>query len=104
MLAILFFFEVRGLRRYGLQNLAEVAKHGHATDHVGHIAGLVVGIVAGALIRTYDPKWHGLQRHRFWDWRTNNSMATPSHSRIQELSGEAEVISVVNQNDTISKP
>ena len=72
ILALLIWFETLGLRKYGLQNMVAVAKHGSATDHVGHLAGYATGVTTGALIRAYDPRWQGLERHRFWDWYTKS--------------------------------
>ena len=84
ILAILMGIELVGLRKFGLQNTAAVAKYGAATDHLGHFAGYATGIMAGALIRNYDTRWQGLERHRFWDWRSKSTTKSQGQRDIQQ--------------------
>ncbi|KAL9103782.1 MAG: hypothetical protein Q9163_001191 [Psora crenata] len=93
ILLILICIEIIGLRRFGLENTAAIAKHGSATDHLGHLAGYATGITAGALIRTHDPRWQGIERHRYWDWRKRSPAAACAKGKSQQGTLQEEMTS-----------
>ena len=38
-------------------------------DHMGHLTGYAVGIIAGIMVRLKDPKWKSVKReHWYTDW------------------------------------
>ena len=67
MLALFMLWEVYCIRKFGITPLVQpsstsVRPH---IDNMGHLTGYLVGIAAGAFIRTKDPDWKNKERHHF---------------------------------------
>ena len=75
-LALNIFVELAALRRNGIRvpptGIANAPVHKY--DHMGHLTGFVVGIIAGIMVRLKDPKWKDVKReHWYTDYFTRNA-------------------------------
>ena len=60
--------ELLGMYRVGLKVPQTVpgSPAQHRADHMGHLTGLAVGVVAGIIIRLRDPKWRDVRREHWY--------------------------------------
>ena len=62
-LALTMFVEMAALRRNGIRVAkAPVQK----SDHMGHLTGFFVGIIAAIMVRLKDPKWKDVKREHWY--------------------------------------
>ena len=64
------FVELAALRRNGIRvpPTGTTNAPAHKYDHMGHLTGFVVGIIAAIMVRLKDPKWKDVKREH---WYTN---------------------------------
>ena len=74
-LALNVLVEILALRRNGIkvpQTGSNAPKH--QFDHMGHLTGFAVGIIAGIMVRLKDPKWKAVKReHWYTNWFTRKA-------------------------------
>lgn len=66
MLAVFMVLEIMSLRKWGITPVILRDTARPYIDHMGHLSGFFVGIGAGALIRSTDPKWKNVERKHFF--------------------------------------
>lgn len=89
MLALFVLLDVSGLRKGGL---AGKVRSENLIDHVGHLAGYATGLTGASILRHYDPKWRGVERHSFWNsgfGRQKGQTATVERGSNQTPAGQS---------------
>ncbi|KAL9128728.1 MAG: hypothetical protein Q9175_007467 [Cornicularia normoerica] len=66
MLAVFMLLEVMSLRKWGVTPVILPNARRPYVDNMGHLSGYFVGIGAGSLIRSTDPKWKNAERKHFF--------------------------------------
>ena len=67
-LALNVFVELAALRRNGIRvpPTSTTNAPAHKYDHMGHLTGFVVGIIAAIMVRLRDPKWKDVKREHWY--------------------------------------
>ena len=66
MLAVFILLEAMNLRKSGIVPAKMLNTGKPSVDIMGHLSGYFAGIIAGALIRSTDPKWKNAERKHFF--------------------------------------
>lgn len=93
MLALFALLEVSGFRKGGLLGKFRLEDR---IDHVSHISGYAAGLAGALMLRHYDPKWRGLERHSFWNSRFSREEGQTGRDRcLFEYQGRHITIQVM---------
>ncbi len=78
ILFMLIIAEIMAIRKRGITPSLDPGAARPSIDNMGHIAGYVAGIGAGAVIRSTHPKWKNTERHHFLTTKFGKGKEPPS--------------------------
>ncbi len=70
--------EILAIRKWGITPTLEHGAKRPRIDYMGHLAGYVAGVGAGAVIRSTHPTWKNKERHHFLTEKFGKRKESPS--------------------------